>query len=98
KGPGTVVADPGGSVIVNTTGSEALATAGTGDVLTGMVGACCAQGLEPFWAAATAVWIHGAAADRARRATGPRGMGARDPVAAIAPTLSALDDNGAAGG
>jgi NAD(P)H-hydrate epimerase len=98
KGPGTVVAAPDGRVTVNPTGSEALASAGTGDVLTGVVGAFLARGLEPFAAASAAAWVHGAAADRARETTGSSGMVANDLVGAIAPTLSALDDNGVTGG
>jgi NAD(P)H-hydrate epimerase len=97
KGPGTVVAAPDGRVAINPTGSEALASAGTGDVLTGVVGAFLARGLEPFAAASAAAWAHGAAADRARETTGSSGMVASDLVNAIAPTLSALDDNGATG-
>jgi NAD(P)H-hydrate epimerase len=98
KGPGTVVAAPDGRVAINPTGSEALASAGTGDVLTGVVGAFLARGLEPFAAASAAAWVHGAAADRARGTTGSSGMVASDLVDAIAPTLSALDDNDVTGG
>ena len=47
KGPGTVVADPAGRAVINPTGSEALASAGTGDVLTGIVAAFLARGLGP---------------------------------------------------
>lgn len=93
KGPGTVVADPGGRAALNPTGSEALASAGTGDVLTGMVAAFLARGVPAFEAAAAATWVHGAAADHVREVTGPTGLVASDLVAAIAPTLLALYDN-----
>jgi NAD(P)H-hydrate epimerase len=59
KGPTTVVADGGGRVLVSTTGTAALATAGTGDVLSGIIGALCAGGLEPPRAAAAAAVVHG---------------------------------------
>ncbi len=62
KGPATVVADPAGRVLVVTAGDERLATAGTGDVLAGIVGALLAQGLDAFEAAAAGAWLHGRAA------------------------------------
>jgi NAD(P)H-hydrate epimerase len=60
KGAGTVVSG-GGRQVVNTSGSAALATAGTGDVLAGVIGALLAQGLAPFDAAALGVYVHGLA-------------------------------------
>ena len=62
KGPVTVVADPAGQVRLSTRGTPALATAGTGDVLTGIVAAFLAQGLAPLDAAALAATAHGTAA------------------------------------
>ncbi len=64
KGPSTVIADPSGSVRVVTSGSAALATAGTGDVLAGAVTALLARGYEPFDAATIAAHIHGMAGTR----------------------------------
>lgn len=64
KGARTVVADPGGRAMVVPTGGPQLATGGTGDVLTGIVAALAASGLEPFEAAGLAAWWHGATADR----------------------------------
>jgi NAD(P)H-hydrate epimerase len=61
KGRATVVAEPGGGVLVSRLGDERLATLGSGDVLAGVIGALCAQGLEPFRAAATAAALHGLA-------------------------------------
>ena len=61
KGPATVVADPGGAVLVSTSGDARLATAGTGDVLTGVVAAFLAGGLPPLQAAAAAAFLHGRA-------------------------------------
>ena len=65
KGPTTVVAAPDGRVRVNPTGGPSLATAGSGDVLAGMIGAFCAQGMKVFDAAAAASFVHGRAADHA---------------------------------
>ncbi|MEZ4330458.1 MAG: NAD(P)H-hydrate dehydratase [Myxococcota bacterium] len=64
KGAGTVVAAPGGRALIVPTGGPVLATGGTGDVLTGIVAALLATGMEPFEAAGLAAWWHGAAADR----------------------------------
>lgn len=63
KGSGTVVAGPGQIPAINPTGNASLATAGTGDVLAGMVGAALAAGLSPFAAAAQCVYAHGLLAD-----------------------------------
>ena len=65
KGTGTVVSLRSGRAWVNPTGSAALATAGTGDVLAGMIGSFIAQGFDLTTAALGAVWLHGAAASRA---------------------------------
>jgi NAD(P)H-hydrate epimerase len=62
KGPATVVADPDGEVLVVTIGDERLATAGTGDVLAGVIGGLLAQGVSAFEAAAAGAWLHGQAA------------------------------------
>jgi NAD(P)H-hydrate epimerase len=61
KGHTTVVAEPGGAVLVSATGDHRLATAGTGDVLAGVIGALCASGMDSFRAAAAGAFIHGAA-------------------------------------
>lgn len=62
KGPVTVVADPSGRVRVAASGTSRLATAGTGDALSGVLGAFLARGMDPLDAAATAAHVHGAAA------------------------------------
>lgn len=79
KGSGSVVAGPGALPCINPTGNARLATAGTGDVLAGMVAAGLAGGLPAFEAAADAVYAHGAAADAwpAGRALTARGLAQR---------------------
>jgi ADP-dependent NAD(P)H-hydrate dehydratase / NAD(P)H-hydrate epimerase len=63
KGAGSLIADPAGSVWINASGSPALATPGSGDALSGMIGALAAQGDDPLAAVLAAVWLHGAAGD-----------------------------------
>ena len=65
KGSRTVIADPAGRVAVNTTGSAWLATAGSGDVLSGIIGSLLAGGLSPWSAAAAGAHLHGRAGERA---------------------------------
>ena len=89
KGSTTVVAPPDGRdpVLVNTTGTPWLATAGTGDVLAGLAGALLAQGLLPPQAAITAAYLHGLAARLAARGNDADGgeapIGASDVVTAL---------------
>jgi ADP-dependent NAD(P)H-hydrate dehydratase / NAD(P)H-hydrate epimerase len=65
KGAHSVIASPGGPTLVNTTGVPWLATAGAGDVLTGVIGALLAAGLDCVDAASVGAWLHGAAATTA---------------------------------
>jgi NAD(P)H-hydrate epimerase len=70
KGQGTIVTD-GRRMFVNDTGNSGMATGGSGDVLTGLVAALVAQGMDGFEAAVLAAHVHGAAGDLAARAGGP---------------------------
>jgi hydroxyethylthiazole kinase-like uncharacterized protein yjeF len=87
KGSTTVIAPPpdaGGPVLVNTTGTGWLATAGTGDVLSGLAGALLAQRVEAGKAAAAAAFLHGIAA---RNGASGAGLAARDAGGAVAGQL-----------
>jgi len=63
KGYGTIIAEPGGQAWVNPTGDVGLASGGSGDVLSGAIGALLAQGLEPLRAALVGCWLHGRAGE-----------------------------------
>ena len=81
KGCGTVVATPDGHWFINTTGNPGLATAGSGDVLTGFTTALLAQGWAPREALLAAVHLHGCAADRlVASGTGPIGLTAGELI------------------
>jgi NAD(P)H-hydrate epimerase len=84
KGDDTLIADPDGWVAVSPGASPALATAGTGDVLTGVIAALLAQGLEAFAAASAGIWLHAAAGrEAARRQGSAEGVIAGDVIAAL---------------
>ena len=90
KGSGSVVAD-GDLVAINPTGNPALATGGTGDVLSGLCGALLAQGWPAREAALGAVWIHGKAADElVASGTGPVGVTATEIIDAARHVLNTL--------
>ena len=86
KGPVTVVGDPDGDVLVVASGDARLATAGTGDVLSGVIGALLGTGMDPFRAAASGAWIH---AEAARRGP-PVGLVAGDLVDVLPDVLAEL--------
>jgi len=84
KGARTVVAAPDGSVAVAPFENPALASGGTGDVLSGAIGALLAQGIAPFDAARLGVYLHGLAGDAVRERLGDAGLLASDLPDAIA--------------
>jgi NAD(P)H-hydrate epimerase len=84
KGDDTLIAEPSGRVAVSPGGTPALATAGTGDVLTGVISALLAAGLDPFTAAAAGVSLHAQAGrEAARRQGANEGVVASDVIAAL---------------
>jgi NAD(P)H-hydrate epimerase len=80
KGAHTVIAEPEGTLYINLTGNPGMATAGSGDVLSGMIGALLGQGYPPSMAARIAVYTHGLAGDLAATALGERSLIAGDLV------------------
>jgi hydroxyethylthiazole kinase-like uncharacterized protein yjeF len=90
KGQRTLIAEAGGRVAVNPTGNPGMATAGTGDVLAGMVGALLAGGKDAWTAATSAVYVHGAAGDEAASRIGEVSLAASDVVASLPAVLRSL--------
>jgi ADP-dependent NAD(P)H-hydrate dehydratase len=86
KGAGTVVCD-GQRIYVNKTGNPGMATAGSGDVLTGLMAALIASGMEPFEAAVLAVWAHGRAGDLAAERMGTLALTALDILGCLPEAL-----------
>lgn len=89
KGAGTIVTD-GNQVAVNPTGNSGMATGGTGDVLTGLITALLAQGLQPFEAARLGVYLHGLAGDLAAEALSQPALIASDLARFIGPAWLSL--------
>lgn len=87
KGYHSLIAHPDGKIYENTTGNPGLATAGTGDVLSGLVGGLLAQGFHPGPAAETAVYLHGLAGDLAAQDKTVAGLIASDVVENIPEAL-----------
>ncbi|MGZ5819764.1 MAG: NAD(P)H-hydrate dehydratase [Burkholderiaceae bacterium] len=91
KGSGTVIARADGNALINTTGNPGLATAGAGDVLSGICGALLAQHWPIWEAAAAAVWLHGHAADvLIGKGVGPIGLTASELIPEIRSALNQL--------
>jgi NAD(P)H-hydrate epimerase len=91
KGDDTLVAEPEGRVAVSAGATPALATAGTGDVLSGVLAAMLAKGLDPFTAACAAVRLHARAGDLAAERIGAEGVVASDVIAALPAVPRAAD-------
>ncbi len=95
KGCGSIIATPDGRWWINTTGNPGMASAGMGDVLTGLTTALLAQGMAPEQALCAAVWLHGAAADVCVESEnlpklGPLGLTASEVILAIRSLLNSL--------
>ncbi|HTR03155.1 MAG TPA: NAD(P)H-hydrate dehydratase [Thermoanaerobaculia bacterium] len=90
KGAHTLVAAPTGEVAVNPTGTPLLATAGSGDVLSGLIGALLAGGLAPRAAAVAGAWLHGAAAEALAPRLGDAGLLAHEIADAVPGVRAAL--------
>lgn len=83
KGAPTIVADPEGKIFINTTGNPGMATAGSGDVLTGMVAGLLGQSMHPVDACRLAVFLHGLAGDSAAETLGMHSLIASDIIDSI---------------
>jgi hydroxyethylthiazole kinase-like uncharacterized protein yjeF len=91
KGSGSVIAQAGNGVVINTTGNPGLATAGTGDVLAGICGALLAQNASEWQAALAATWLHGKAADiLVDQGIGPVGLTASELISCVRSALNQL--------
>jgi NAD(P)H-hydrate epimerase len=98
KGAFTVVASPSGVMALSPFANPGLATAGTGDVLAGVIGGLVAQGLQPFEAACCGVYLHGAAGEEVRRELGDTGMIASDLLPLLPRVIQRLRALGPAAG
>ncbi len=98
KGAATVSADPSGELFLNPTGNSGLASAGTGDVLTGIAAALLARGLKGLQAAALAAFIHGLAGDLAAERFGQTSMTAGDVLAGLPESFLSIEMAGSAQG
>lgn len=78
KGKNTIVCDEEGEIYINSTGNPGMATAGSGDILTGIIASFVGQGIDPYDAAVLGVYSHGLAGDLAKETKGEYGMIARD--------------------
>jgi NAD(P)H-hydrate epimerase len=94
KGARSVIGMPDGRVVVNPTGNPGMASGGTGDVLTGVLGAFLARGLDPEAAMLSSVYLHGSAGDVAAERVGEESLVARDVVAAIPEAFKRLSGHG----
>jgi hydroxyethylthiazole kinase-like uncharacterized protein yjeF len=91
KGDRTVVANPQGQVYINATGNSALSKAGSGDVLSGILGSLLGQGMDRFEAACCAVHLHGLAGEAAGANLGLRSVLARDVIDAIPAAIKSIE-------
>ena len=91
NGPSTVIAQPDGRLYINTTGNAGLASGGTGDVLSGIIGSLMAQGLSAFDAACAGAYVHGTAADALlAKGVGPVGLTASEVAQEVRCVINGL--------
>lgn len=95
KGARSLVASPQGEVFINSTGNPGLASGGSGDVLTGLIGGLLAQGLPATAAAVLGVYLHGLAAERLSRQQGTAGLAASDLARELPAARQELSQQGA---
>ena len=94
KGAGSVCAHYDGSWFINTSGNPGLASGGTGDVLSGIIGSLMAQGLSGLEAAKLGVYVHGAAADAlVKKSVGPVGLTASEVIQEVRNIINQLNIN-----
>ena len=93
KGSPTVIASPEGDVYINSTGNSGMATAGSGDVLTGCIVGFLGQGCTPLDAALCGVYMHGLAGDIAQEVWGGRSLIAGDMIKVMGETFSFLEES-----
>jgi len=92
KGARTLIAEPDGRVLINPTGNAGMASGGTGDVLTGILGALLARGIDAARAAPAAVYLHGLAGDVAAERVGEEALIASDVIEALGEAFRRLAD------
>jgi NAD(P)H-hydrate epimerase len=93
KGAPTIISEPDGKVYINTTGNPGMATAGSGDVLTGMIAGFLAQGLNPLDASILGTYMHGLAGDSAASEKGMHSLIASDIIDKIPSAFFSLKSN-----
>ncbi|SCG83918.1 carbohydrate kinase, YjeF related protein [Proteiniborus sp. DW1] len=93
KGSNTVIASPEGDIYINTTGNPGMATAGSGDVLSGMIASLIGQKIEPLKATIASVFLHGLAGDIGAMEKGEYGLTAGDIVENIPYTIKYVKSN-----
>lgn len=91
KGARTIIAKPSGRIYINPTGNPGMATAGTGDVLAGMIGGFIAQGYSSIDAANMAAYLHGMAGDEVAKKKGQIGMMATDILNILPQTINSIN-------
>ncbi|MDH5382266.1 MAG: NAD(P)H-hydrate dehydratase, partial [Cyclobacteriaceae bacterium] len=90
KGHHTTITDPSGTTSFNTTGNPGMATAGSGDTLTGIITSLLGQGYTSEWSARAGVYLHGLAGDLAKKEKGEQSMIATDIIESISKAFSQI--------